>query len=138
MPENDVCWFYGCIRTLDIEEVYHPNRVVRQLGHVQSIPQSPIPPKVSNRSGKGKQYNVTHDSRDDDFIHFLNHLVNKDQRLGKARFDWECTPDYMTWYRGVAVRRLTAVKKKKQRDSREVIEYTIYFYFVLSFAIQLT
>lgn len=117
LSDDDICWFYGCIRTMEIVETYHPNRVVRQFGHIQSIPQSPIPPTKSARSGNAREYSVTYASRDDDFIHFVNHLVNKRQRMGKVSYAWECTDDYMEWYKKVVVRRLTGVRRKKQRDA---------------------
>ncbi|XP_028101835.1 protein MAIN-LIKE 1-like [Camellia sinensis] len=43
-PLHVVAYYTGCLKCFDIVELYHPNRVLRQFGRVQTIPPEPLSP----------------------------------------------------------------------------------------------
>lgn len=59
-PIEEVTWYCGCIIAGSYIEAYHPERVVRQMGHIQNIPKVPIWPKTKIRDRNGRNYKVEH------------------------------------------------------------------------------
>ncbi|XP_028101444.1 protein MAIN-LIKE 1-like [Camellia sinensis] len=48
-PCNPVMFYHGCLKCLDVVESYHPDRVLRQFGRVQTIPDAPLAPSRGAR-----------------------------------------------------------------------------------------
>ncbi|KAJ1424223.1 Aminotransferase-like, plant mobile domain [Sesbania bispinosa] len=69
-PFYDVCWYYGYITSGGAPLPHLPDRVMRQYGHVQSIPPSPheelpVPPSADVHAH---------------FIHYHDHLLDESRR----------------------------------------------------------
>ncbi|XP_028070433.1 protein MAIN-LIKE 1-like [Camellia sinensis] len=43
-PCHEITFYSGCLKCLDVVEPYHPERVLRQFGRVQTIPPAPLDP----------------------------------------------------------------------------------------------
>ncbi|KAL7182369.1 hypothetical protein ACSBR1_041138 [Camellia fascicularis] len=41
-PCHEITFYSGCLKCLDVVEPYHPERVFRQFGRVQTIPPAPL------------------------------------------------------------------------------------------------
>ena len=55
-PFPDIAWFSGCIKCGLVVEPYHPERVLRQFGYIQTIPPRPFTPPQPDRSILLDQY----------------------------------------------------------------------------------
>ncbi|KAJ1416098.1 Aminotransferase-like, plant mobile domain [Sesbania bispinosa] len=86
-PFHDVCWYYGYITSGGAPLPHLPDRVLRQYGHVQSIPPSPhvefpVPPSADVHAH---------------FLHYHDHLLDESiTHVG------ECTQGYLDWFRLVS------------------------------------
>ncbi|KAJ1439533.1 Aminotransferase-like, plant mobile domain [Sesbania bispinosa] len=91
-PFHDVCWYYGYITSGDTPLPHLPDRVLRQYGHVQSIPPSPheelpVPPSADVHAH---------------FIHYHDHLLDKSRRGPPVTHAGECTQGYLDWFQQVS------------------------------------
>ncbi|KAL8555776.1 hypothetical protein ACS0TY_003551 [Phlomoides rotata] len=94
-PLLDVMFFHGCIVCGDIVELYIPDRVLRQYGYVQTIPEWPLAARVV-RGGSSKQTKPVWGALAKYFRTLDSHMLAHD-RLGKrAAFPWECAKYYLT------------------------------------------
>ena len=48
-PFPDIAWFSECIKCGLVVEPYHPERVLRQFGYIQTIPPRPFTPPQPDR-----------------------------------------------------------------------------------------
>ena len=55
-PFPDITWYSGCIKFGLVVESYHPERVLRQFGYIQTIPHRPFTPPRPDRSILLDQY----------------------------------------------------------------------------------
>lgn len=85
---------------MDVVEPYHPDRVLRQFGMVQKIPQAPIPPVAGKRDEIS--YTVEYSYTAEYFEHWENHLL-AEQNRGRVLTIGEpdCEANYLPWYRRV-------------------------------------
>lgn len=60
-PLHEVVFYHECMRSLDIMELYHPDRVLRQFRHVQTILLDPFVPQIIRRYHTDSQYKVLWD-----------------------------------------------------------------------------
>ncbi|KAK9089142.1 hypothetical protein Scep_028224 [Stephania cephalantha] len=62
LRENGVvqamAFYSGKIKYMDVVEPYHPERILRQFGHVQSIPDPPYRPLEAHRGPSANKYSV--------------------------------------------------------------------------------
>ncbi|KAL8456512.1 hypothetical protein ACS0TY_034651 [Phlomoides rotata] len=56
-PLEEIVFFHGCIRSFNIVEPYHPDRVLRQFNYVQTIPVAPLGSMFTART-KGSKYKL--------------------------------------------------------------------------------
>ncbi|KAI7981430.1 hypothetical protein LOK49_Contig43G00002, partial [Camellia lanceoleosa] len=90
-PLHEVAYYTGCLKCFDIVEPYHPNRVLRQFGRVQTIPPAPLSPVRATRvclysSSVGIMYQY----------HAHSVLIQQQP--------FECVREYREWYARVSHR----------------------------------
>lgn len=95
-------FYHGCIRALDVVEPYHPDRVLRQFGYVQTIPSNPIVPSRAIRGAKPGQYRLLWGTLGSMFATWDNHILSVSRRGQKADPSWECDTSYMNWFMSVS------------------------------------
>ena len=59
-PFHQIAFFCGCLRSLDVIEPYHPHRVLRWFGYVQTIPPAPLAPIRASRGSTAGKYRVSY------------------------------------------------------------------------------
>ena len=100
-PAQDVprTTYMGCIQCRDIVEPYNPDRVLRQLGHVQGIPLPGFVPDEAYRPANVRSYSVT----------FRGQVLWKKFGPGSCCLGLHvhpplldeiptCSPDYLPWF----------------------------------------
>ncbi|KAH7861868.1 hypothetical protein Vadar_031931 [Vaccinium darrowii] len=91
----DIAFYTGCIHCLSVVEPYMPDSVLRQLGLVQSVSGPPIAPERGGKGGDEWTYEF--------WENWGNHLLPDDKGVFvRPRVPWECTPDYLPWFRKVS------------------------------------
>ncbi|KAH7851807.1 hypothetical protein Vadar_016736 [Vaccinium darrowii] len=91
----DISFYTGCIHYLSVVEPYMPDRVLRHLGLVQSILGPPIAPERGGKGGGEWMYKF--------WENWENHLLSDDKGVFvRPGVPWECTPDYLPWFRKVS------------------------------------
>ena len=99
----EVTFYIGCLRCFEVVEPYHPDRVLRQFGHVQTIPAAPLGPGQHRRGGSAQRQRARwHEAVRGYFETWDNHLFTDDRRGRLANPAWSCSPDYMDWYSRVS------------------------------------
>ncbi|OVA07425.1 Aminotransferase-like [Macleaya cordata] len=87
-PLHELAFYSGFLRCHNVIEPYHPDRVMRQFGLVQSIPRPPIKKKV------------VHDIVSHQWDNWTSQLlVQRGEPISKP---WDCGHDYMEWFRSVS------------------------------------
>ena len=99
-------WFTGCLIIDDVKEPYHPDRVLRQFGHVQGVHGPPIAPTLESRGSKTKAYNVKYEEHPDSYYNYKNHILNTKSRGERMKVDGDCTQEYEKWYNANVLVRL--------------------------------
>lgn len=98
-PRDEVTFFHGCIRAFDNVEPYHPDRVLRQFGKRQKVPYPPLIPNEVRRGNTSQKYKLAFHVLGGYFQYWRTHVLSAEVRGGTANPAWECSPDYMDWYR---------------------------------------
>ncbi|XP_028067879.1 protein MAIN-LIKE 1-like [Camellia sinensis] len=57
-PCQPVTFYHSCLKCLEVVEPYHPNRVLRQFGRVQTIPNPPLGPMRASQEAIAPCYDV--------------------------------------------------------------------------------
>ncbi|RWR97226.1 serine/threonine-protein phosphatase 7 long form [Cinnamomum micranthum f. kanehirae] len=57
-PFNEVAYYCGCIKCMDVVEPYHSDMVLRQFGRVQTIPSLPLAPIRTTRGPTARDYHI--------------------------------------------------------------------------------
>ena len=91
-----IAFYTGTLKYMDVVEPYHPERFLRQLGHVQGIPVDPYRPTEAVRGPK--KYQVKYNFLQENWERWRNHLLAIEDRGEKAQFEFLATPDYLPWY----------------------------------------
>ena len=88
-PFPDVVFFIGCIKCMDIIELYHPERVLRQFGRVQIIPPLSIPPSHYRRGYNAKQCRLSYNSIDHFWARWRTHVLSEEKRSVPVTYLWK-------------------------------------------------
>ncbi|KAK9088768.1 hypothetical protein Scep_027850 [Stephania cephalantha] len=79
LRENGVvqamAFYSGKIKYMDVVEPYHPERILRQFGHVQSIPDPPYRPLEAHRGPLANKYSVKYGFEQDNWERWRNHVL---------------------------------------------------------------
>lgn len=97
-PLKDVTYFYGCIRMMDVVEPYHPDRVLRQFGYVQTIPRYPLVADIVERGETAQKYRIFWAALGDLFDIRDSFVLSTQRRGRRAEPAWESSDDYLEWY----------------------------------------
>ena len=100
-PCHEITYYTGCIKCMDIVEPYHPDRVLRQFGRVQSIPLAPLSPMRAVRGSTANQYRVVYQYLDQMWERWQNHVL-RDRGLPVTTTMPDCDRGYMEWYRRIS------------------------------------
>ncbi|XP_028055711.1 protein MAIN-LIKE 1-like [Camellia sinensis] len=100
-PCNPVTFCHGCLKCLDVVEPYHPDRVLRQFGKVQTIPDAPLAPSRGARGNISARYTIMYRYLDRIWEVWDNHVLSEQWRSTPVRQSWECVPGYMDWYKNI-------------------------------------
>jgi len=100
-PLHEIAFFSGCLKCGSVIEPYHPERVLRQFGHVQNIPPPPLSPVEAKRGTVTTTYKIIYDFISDSWIRWDFHLLPAHRRGRRARVPWEYSEDYLTWYQRI-------------------------------------
>ncbi|KAJ1399036.1 Aminotransferase-like, plant mobile domain [Sesbania bispinosa] len=87
-PFLDVSWYHGYITCGSIVLPHLPERVLRQYGHIQSIPPSPHD-AFPVRGISDVHYHL---------LHYQEHLLEEMYRGLVMTIPGECVDDYLRWY----------------------------------------
>ncbi|KAK9105295.1 hypothetical protein Scep_022139 [Stephania cephalantha] len=93
-----MAFYSGTLKYMDVVEPYHPERILRQFGHVQSIPDPPYRPLEAHRGPSALKYSVKDGLQQDNWERWRNHLLAPEVRGDKAQFEFLATPDYLPWF----------------------------------------
>ena len=98
-PFPDIAWYSGCIKCGQVVEPYHPERVLRQFGYIQTIPPRPFTPPRPDRSSLLVQY----------WERWTDHLLTDHSRGRRCLYSGsgESVPEYMAWYERISHRIVT-------------------------------
>ncbi|KAK9143437.1 hypothetical protein Syun_012837 [Stephania yunnanensis] len=93
-----MAFYSGKIKYMDVVEPYHPERILRQFGHVQSIPDPPYRPLEAHRGTFANKYSIKYGFEQDNWERWRNHKLAPEVRGEKAVFEFLATPDYLPWF----------------------------------------
>ncbi|KAK9157473.1 hypothetical protein Scep_004047 [Stephania cephalantha] len=93
-----MAFYSGILKYMDVVEPYHPERILRQFGHVQSIPDPPYSPLEAHRGPSALKYSVKYGFQQDNWERWRNHLLAPEVHDEKAQFEFLATPDYLPWF----------------------------------------
>ncbi|KAK9140160.1 hypothetical protein Scep_009841 [Stephania cephalantha] len=93
-----MAFYSGTIKYMDVVEPYHPERILRQFGHVQSITDHLYHPVEAHRGPSANKYSVKYWFLQDNWERRSNHLLAPEVRGDKAEFEFLATPDYLPWF----------------------------------------
>ncbi|XP_028075300.1 protein MAIN-LIKE 1-like [Camellia sinensis] len=79
-PCHPVTFYHGCLKCLKVVELYHPDRVLRQFGRVQTIPNPPLGPMHASRGATAPRYNVMYAYLDIIWEAWDNHVLSDPRR----------------------------------------------------------
>ena len=98
-PFPDIAWYSGCIKCGQVVEPYHPKRVLRQFGYIQTIPPRPFTPPRPDCSSLLVQY----------WERWTDHLLTDHSRGRRCLYagSGESVPEYMAWYERISHRIVT-------------------------------
>ena len=83
---------------MDVVEPYHPERVLRQFGRVQTIPSPPLAPIRATRGPTARDYQIAYQYINQVWEGWANHLLSALNRSQPVRHPADCVPGYMSWY----------------------------------------
>lgn len=89
------------MKCLDIVEPYHPERVLRQFGRVQTISPAPLDPVRAVRGVTAGRYRVIYQYLDQIWESWDNHVLSARRRSTPVRRPADCVDGYMQWYANI-------------------------------------
>ncbi|KAF5203492.1 Main-like [Thalictrum thalictroides] len=90
-PLNHISFFHGALCILDKTEPYNANRVLRQLGHKQTISTAPWPKKKDDSDTGERMFEVG-----------TSHILSDDLRGDQAKTSWDFDIEYLYWFKDVS------------------------------------
>ncbi|XP_028119491.1 protein MAIN-LIKE 1-like [Camellia sinensis] len=118
-PLHEVAYYTGCLKCFDIVEPYHPNRVLRQFGRVQTIPPEPLSPVRATRGSKPRQYRIMYQYHDTIWAQWKNHVLSINAHsVPVQQWPSECVRRYREWYARVSHRVVQNPTHHSQFDPR--------------------
>ncbi|KAK9118322.1 hypothetical protein Scep_016415 [Stephania cephalantha] len=93
-----MAFYSGTIKYMDVVEPYHPERILRQFGHVQSIPDPPYRPLEAHRGPSRNKSPSSMGSKARQLGAMEEPFVGFEVRGDKAEFEFLATPDYLPWF----------------------------------------
>ncbi|KAK9098807.1 hypothetical protein Syun_025852 [Stephania yunnanensis] len=93
-----MAFYTGTIKYMDTVEPYHLERILRQFGFVQSIPDPPYRLLEAHRGPSANKYSVKYGFQQDNWERWRNHLLAPEVRGDKAEFEFFATLDYLPWF----------------------------------------
>ncbi|KAH0972670.1 hypothetical protein GBA52_024826 [Prunus armeniaca] len=84
------------LRCCDVIEPYHPERVLRQFGRVQTIP-----PRISAPTRTGSRANSYNSYFGEMWDNRENHMLGEVNRSVPVRRPSDTVPGYLEWYLNV-------------------------------------
>ncbi|XP_028108507.1 protein MAIN-LIKE 1-like [Camellia sinensis] len=79
-PCHEITFYTGCLKCLDVVEPYHPERVLRQFGRIQTIPPAPLDPVRAVRGVTAGRYKVMYQYLDQIWESWDNHVLSARRR----------------------------------------------------------
>ena len=89
---------------MDVVEPYHPDRVLKQFGRVQTVPPLPLAPIHATRGPTASDYHITYQYINQVWEGWPNQLLSALNRSQPVRRPADCVPGYMNWYKRVSWR----------------------------------
>ncbi|RWR94760.1 serine/threonine-protein phosphatase 7 long form [Cinnamomum micranthum f. kanehirae] len=118
-PLHQISFFCGCLRALDVIEPYHPHRVLRQFGYVQTIPSAPLAPIRASRGTTAGKYKVSYAFLDQYWVTWEDHVLSLAHRGRRVSHAWECSSDYIEWYTRTSHTRVQNPARHSHYDPNE-------------------
>ena len=97
-PFLEIAFFSGCLKCMDVVEPYHPERVLRQFGRIQTIPRAPLAPARASRGPTAGSYRIAYDFLDQIWEQWEDHVLSRGRRSHPVVRPSDCVPGYMAWY----------------------------------------
>jgi hypothetical protein len=83
-------------------EPYHPDRILRQFGRIQTIPRDPSAVGSFRRGRVSNQYRVLYQYVGGMWETWQDHVLHQNNRSRPAIKPWDCVPGYMDYYRQIS------------------------------------
>ncbi|MCL7034271.1 hypothetical protein MKW94_022542 [Papaver nudicaule] len=99
---DEIAFYSGCLTAFEVVEPYHPDRVLRQFGRFQRIPNSPYSPVDVCRPKDSNGYLVGFKGKYQYWVCWQDHLLPELERGHIVIRPSDCDPAYMEWYKTVS------------------------------------
>ena len=103
-PLHPITFFTVCLKYGDIVEPYHPERVLRQWGYLQTIPPPPLAPYRAKRGSSSTTYQVAYTFVDSLWDRWEMYVLPEEKRGRKWVTVGETAPGYMAWFDSISHR----------------------------------
>ncbi|CAL5354704.1 unnamed protein product [Camellia sinensis] len=100
-PCNSVTFYHECLKCLDVVDPYHPDRVLRQFGRVQTIPDAPLAHIRGTQGNIFVRYTVMYRYLDRIWEAWDIHVLSEQRRSTPVHQPWECVLGDMDWYKNI-------------------------------------
>ncbi|KAK1258925.1 hypothetical protein QJS04_geneDACA018683 [Acorus gramineus] len=98
-PLSEFTFFKGCLCINSIFEPYMPDRVLRQFGHIQTVPRSPIrPQRVAKRNRSSTGYKAEYGGSVEQLEQWHDSVLSVASRGDRVYQSWDAVPDYIKWF----------------------------------------
>ena len=118
-PFHQISFFCGCWISLDVIEPYHPHKVLRQFGFVQTILPAPLGSIRASRGFTAEKYKVSYKFLDQCWVTWEDHILSVSHRGHWAQHVWECASDYLEWFCRISHPRVQNPDRHSQYDPNE-------------------
>ena len=131
-PFNEVVYYCGCIKCVDVVEPHHPDMVLRQFGRVHTIPPPPLAPIRATRGLIARNYHIAYQYINQIWEGWPNRLLFALNCSELVMRPADCVPGYMNWYVRVSWRILqhqnfhfnfASCPKETQPSGSDIVDY---------------